>query len=65
MSVFNLKMQNLAAISQEAQQKPFKFRKSPKGKLTLGSPLTNLKQRVNGRRHFLSLVVLTLHSYGV
>ena len=35
-----------------------------RGKLTLGPPLKNLQQRINGGRHFLSLVVLILNTYG-
>ena len=52
-------------MAQEIQRKTFKFVKSPKGKLTLGPSLKNLQQRINGRRHFLGLVVLILDTYMV
>ena len=64
MSVFNWKVQNMWSFPQETQQKHFKLIKSSKGELTLGPPRKNLQQWINGRRHFLNLVVLILNTYG-
>ena len=51
-------------MPQETQQKSFTFVWSPKLEINLGPPMKNLQQRINGRRHFLSLVVLILNTYG-
>ena len=43
----------------------FKLLKVLNGKLTLGTSLNNLQQRINGRLYSLSLVVLILNTYGI
>ena len=51
-------------MPKETQRKTSKIVKSSGGKLTLEPHRKNLQQRFNGIRHYLSLVILNLNTYG-